>query len=87
MDSVFPMSVCPLLCSAVALDGAGPLPGTLCGDWRFQAGPRSLPPLTHFQRCTTSMTFIALQGREVHLQEKTNKYGGRRSASVQTLLI
>lgn len=66
---------------------AGPLSWTLCGDWRFQAGPRSLPPVTHFQRCTTSMTFIALQGRVVHLQEKTNKYGGRRSASVQTLLF
>lgn len=86
MDSVFPAGACPLLCSAP--DGAGPLPGTLCGDWRFQAGPRSLPPLTHFQRCcTTSMTFTALQGRVVHLQEKTNKYGGCRSASVQTLLL
>ena len=87
MDSVFPVGARPLRCSAVSLDGAGPPPGTLSGDWRVQAGPRSLPPLTHFQRCTTSMTFIALQGRVAHLQEKTNKYGGRRSASVQTLHI
>lgn len=81
MDSVFPLS--PLRCCS----WAGPLSWTLCGDWRFQAGPWSLPPVTHFQRCTTSMTFIALQGRAVHLEEKTNKYGGCRSACVQTLLI
>lgn len=77
----------PLFCFAVALHGAGPMPGTLRGDWSFQAGPWSLPSLTHFQRCTTSMTFTALQGRVVHLQGKTNKYGGCRSASVQTLFI
>lgn len=58
----------PLLCLLPWMDGAGPLP--LRGDWRFRAGPRSLPPLTHFQCRTTSMTFTALQGRVVHLQGK-----------------
>lgn len=53
----------------------------LCADWRFQAGPWSLPPVT------LSMTFTGVQGRAVHLQEKTNKHGGRGSASVQALLI
>lgn len=61
------------LCSAAAPDGASHLLRTLPGDWRFQAGPWSLPPLTHFQRCSASMTFTALQGRVVHLQEKNKQ--------------
>lgn len=44
--------------------------------------PHPPPPPSH-----TSMTFTGVQGRVVHLQEKTNKHGGRGSASVQTLLI
>lgn len=52
--------------------------------WRLEISGRhrSLPPVTHFQLCTTSMTFIAVQGRVVHLQEKT-KQTNMEAAGVQ----
>lgn len=67
--------------AAVPPVGAELSPG-LCapiGDSRPGLGAS---PLWH-----TSVTFTGVQGRVVHLQEKTNKHGGRGSASVQTLLI
>lgn len=73
-----PWSLC---CTAVPPIGAEPSPG-LCvpiGDSRPGLGAN---PLSY-----TSMTFTGVQGRVVHLQENTNKHGGRGSASVQTLLI
>lgn len=68
-------------------DGAGPRTGTLCGDWRFQAGPRSLPPLTHFHCYTGQHDFHCASRAGSTPSGKTNKHGGSRSASVPTVLI